>query len=132
MGSTGNKLKRACIRRKASPILFANSLPIGIRSFIVNKLPERGTVTAEVACRHIEDVFALDHFISRVRIAIMSGLSANVFETSRHTIRAECASRSIHVTEVPFFFGPNKAKINAVLTDLDRARLSDVVSSLIT
>ena len=60
VGRTGAKLKQACIRKNASPILFANSLPIGIKSFVVDKLPERGTVTAELARRHVEAVFALD------------------------------------------------------------------------
>lgn len=128
---TGAKLKQVCIHKNASPILFANSLPIGIKSSVDDKLQDRRKVTTESAQNHVRSVFALDDFISRVRIVIMSGLSENVFDASRRAIRIECDSRSIHVAEVPFFFGPNKAKIDAVLTDFDRVRLREVASGFI-
>jgi hypothetical protein len=134
IGKSGYEIKQECVRKGSSPILFANSLPIGIKSFVANKQQQRSSVTAAVARQHVEDVFAIDDLVSRVRVVIMSGLtqlSAGDFTVTRDAVKKECQTRGIHVAQVPFFFGPNKPKIDAALTEKDRGKLGEVASAFL-
>ena len=58
----------------------------------------------------------------------MSGLHAEQFATSREGVIAECRTRGLHLASVPFFFGPNKAKIKQTLTVADSAKMKAIAS----
>jgi hypothetical protein len=113
------QLKELCVRKDSSPILFANSLPIGSKFRAVDTDEKRRSVTAENAKEHIRNVFSFSDLIQRVSLVIMSGLDEI------------CGALGIQVAATPFFFGPNKAKIDLALSTADRSKLTAIGSAFL-
>lgn len=125
------QLKKLCVQKQGSPLLFGNSLPIGIKFKDPEVHVKRETINNETAQRHIQKVFSFD-LISRVRLVIMSGLESSAFAASRNAVKSECNTRGIHFAETPFLFGRNKSKINQILTDADRTQIKGIISAFLT
>jgi hypothetical protein len=125
------QLKELCVRKDSSPILFANSLPIGSKFRAVDTDEKRRSVTAENAKEHIRNVFSFSDLIQRVSLVIMSGLDDEVFAASRSEVRQICGALGIQVAATPFFFGPNKAKIDLALSTADRSKLTAIGSAFL-
>jgi len=70
-GSTCKQLKRLCIKVNASPVIFANALPIGIENKVPDKRSGRRSV-AQGAEGHITFIFFQDELIDRVSMVIAS------------------------------------------------------------
>jgi hypothetical protein len=130
VGLKGYVLKRICLRCNGSPILIANALPHGVESKIPNKKPQRMVVQSR-ASQHINTIFSFADLISRVEVVVMSGLFGEQFAASREAIVEQCRGRKLHLASVPFFFGPNKAKILKVLTEADGAKMKGVTSAFL-
>lgn len=99
-------------------------------SKVFNKKPQRMAVQSR-ASQHINTIFSFDDLISRVELVVMSGLSGEQFAASREAIVEQCRSRGLHLAMVPFFFGPNKAKIKQALTVVDDAKMKGVTSAFL-
>jgi hypothetical protein len=124
--STGQHLKRLCIKSNASPIVFGNSLPIGIEGKIRDKRINRKAVAPEEAAKHIGNIFAQSELVTRVQIVIASGLDGAELMASRRAIEAECSEKRKHLVQIPFLYGRNRPKIRVALTDADRVKMREI------
>lgn len=127
VGLRGYDLKKICVQCSGSPILIGNALPHGVESRVANKKPQRMAVQSR-ASQHINAIFSFDDLISRVELVVLSGLSGEEFTASREAIIEQCRSKELHLAMVPFFFGPNKAKIKQALTGADEAKMRRITS----
>lgn len=127
-GETGHKLKKRCEKRGVSPIIYADALPIGIKSKMRNKNSVRAQLNEEDIQRHVNRVFSHHDIINRVRLVIMSGLEESVFEPAPTAIKEQCKERNIRVAQVRFFCGNNKKKIEEQLDEDTRRKIRKVLT----
>lgn len=107
-------LKRECIQRRASPIVFTDGLPICLsdRNRGRQKADRRSTVSQEQVEEHIDAIFNLD-IMSRVQLAILCGHRLSEFGIATRLYRSRLEERKIPSLETAFFFPTNSKTIAA-------------------
>ena len=128
---TTAKLKTACRTRTSSPLIYADSLPIGLLNSERKKKRHRQIDPARIDA-HVAEVFGFAPLLSRVQLVFMSGLEASDFEYSRGTIRDHCREHTIDVVQVPFFFGNNAPRIRAVVVGKVYERVQSVMETFLS
>ncbi|WP_144769191.1 hypothetical protein [Methylobacterium dankookense] len=104
------------MEKRASPIIYADALPITIKNAVANKAVLRAAVPDHAIAAHVEHIFSHEAVIKRVGLVLLSGLGDQGFRRSVAHFEAACEARGIPVLEVPFFYGTNMPKIRATLT----------------
>ncbi len=125
VGLSAKEFKRVCHAQGASPLVYADALPIAIRDSTKNKRAIRAEVPAETWQQHIDDLFSHRDILDRVAVVLLSGLNRNVFAEPAKLIRQNCNRRQIFARDVPFFHGCN-AKV--LRTALDAQSLEMIAS----
>lgn len=115
-GLTVRELKDAARRRRSAPIIYADSLPIGLKNEIVDKRRHRFVDEALVQ-EHISRIFGFRTLLDRVRVVLVSGLNDDVFRSSVSEIRQRCIHLGMDYAEMPFFYPTNSPKIRESLTN---------------
>ncbi|MEZ2407335.1 hypothetical protein AB6806_11005 [Bosea sp. RCC_152_1] len=110
----------------ASPILFADALPITLRHAARNKVAQRLAIEDAAIERHVAAVFSHRSLINRVRVIILSGLGPS-FERSVAAYRRLAEERGIALAELPFFYPTNMPAIRERLGNELRSHLADVL-----
>lgn len=119
---SGAALKAHCRARRASPIVYADALPIGLKHAVANKQAWREQVSPEKIQAHIAAIFGYAPLLARVQVVIASGLEHKVFDPAREAIDKQCQVRNQsadHATKcyyLPFFFGNNAPHIREKIT----------------
>lgn len=111
---TSKKLKDACIKRNASPIVFSNAFPMGILNHIKEKASIRRK-TASLIPSHVAKLFN-SPLSGRFKLVIQHGTDES--EASIHAteqIKNECMERNIPYFSTPFFYNGNSANIQKEL-----------------
>ncbi len=106
--------KQECVQRKASPILFADALPIGLsnRNDARAKHLQRSEVSDEAADRHVKGIFELD-IMKRVQLVILSGHQAPQFQYATNAYREHLRKAGKPFIETAFLYPTNSRKIEA-------------------
>lgn len=112
VGSTPARLKQDCLAKHGSPLIYADALPRCLPHRAGNKHQLRAALSDTDVRNHIDNLFAHTAIIQRVRLVLLSGLSAPYFAVARTALAGQCAARRIPVVAVPFFYGSNKTKID--------------------
>jgi len=110
-GKKTRQLKHLCVSKGASPIVYADALPIGVPNAIRDKDAYRRAVSSSSIAEHIANIFAYRDITARVALIMVSGLYSPIFDTSKQQIEAACRSAGISYVHVPFFYGTNTRKI---------------------
>lgn len=121
------QLKQLCAMKNGSPIVYADSLPIGLENNVNNKYKHRKELQPECIGQHIDNVFSHETITSHVKLVFTSGLESSVFGLAKMTIEAVCRNRNIPVGHLPFFYGTNAQKIQQALTEEHVATISDIL-----
>lgn len=116
VGLATRELKAEARKRQAAPIIYADSLPIGLKNEVADK-NRRRFVDASLVHQHITRIFDYLPLLDRVDIVLASGLSGDVFKTSVTGIRELCKASGKEYAELPFFYGTNTPKIKDAVTD---------------
>lgn len=111
IGTTARELKNEARARRASPIVYADSLPISLENAVSDKKKHRRAIPAGLSRAHIDQIFAYRPLLDRVSIVLASGLEDDVFSESVSRIRDSCEKSGIHYAELPFFYGTHTPKI---------------------
>lgn len=120
VGLAVHELKSEVRARRASPIIYADSLPIGLRNSVKNKKLHRDAIQNGFGSAHVDRIFAYRPLLDRVSIVLASGLDDGVFSESVSRIRGHCEEKGIRYAELPFFYGTNTPKIRiAVAGDVE-------------
>lgn len=125
--STG-AVKRLAVEKGASPIIIADAMPQSIDNAVRNKALVRDAITDAAIARHVENVFAHERFIARVKLVLLSGLDAR-FARSARMYEDKCRALGIHIQSLPFFYGTNSPKIRSSITPETRAQLEFVADA---
>lgn len=128
---TTGQFKQRCQDDNGAPIIFADALPIGLKQAVGNKQVYRAALSPEAITQHIARLFAYQPLISRVRLVMTAGLYRPTFDVAITQIEAQCQERAIAYRHLPFFFGTNSPKIQAVLTDSDRAAIRQIIAQFL-
>lgn len=110
----------------ASPILFADALPLTLRHAARNKAAARLAIEDAAIERHVAAVFSHRALIDRVRVIILSGLGPS-FERSVAAYRRLAGERGIALAELPFFYPTNMPAIRERLGNELKSHLADVL-----
>ena len=133
LGSVGTpprstaQMKAQAEAAAASPILFADALPLTLRHAAKNKAAQRLAISDAAIERHVAAVFSHRELIDRVRVIILSGLGPS-FERSVAVYRRLAEARSVALAELPFFYPTNMPAIRERLGKELRNHLADVLS----
>jgi len=119
-------LKKLCVERRGSPLIYADSLPHCLPNTTANKRAYRDRVATEKVVTHIASIFSHRELVDRVGLVIMSGLRSSLFRPARLAIERECEFLTTPVIDLPFFFGTNTKKIQRELTEENRRLLSSI------
>ena len=122
------ELKRWCVEKESSPIIYADAFPTGIENAVVNKWNIRNNLSRESAIGHIESIFSYQQILSRVALVILSGLESTSFRAFVQKIEAESLVRKIPCIQMPFFYGTNTQKIQNALDKDARDKIIEVMS----
>jgi hypothetical protein len=131
------RMKELCRPRKASPIIYADVLPIGLKYEESDKGTARAAVLPEQAAQHIQSIFfppagsTQEAIIRRVRLVLLSGLDRPRFQYAVLRAQEACNRRQIPHISVPFFVGTNTEAIQDALTAQDRAAIQAVCSDFL-
>jgi hypothetical protein len=131
-GLNATQVKQHFRERRASPVVFADALPIGIRQAVQNKWKDRGLLSPTAIQTHVQTVFAFEPVVSRTQIVIMSGLAAGTFAPAVEQIKEICNQHNIFYCCLPFFFGSNMPRIRAELTQDIQGKLNEVLVEFLT
>lgn len=123
IGLTTKRMKRVCIERDASPLIYADGLPHGVLSAVSNKTEIRGAISPAAVAEHASRIFSHHVLVNRVRVTILSGLDDTNLRLAAAEFRKLCAERSIAVIDLPFFYGTNMPRIELALSNADRELL---------
>lgn len=121
-------VKRLAVEKGASPIIIADAMPQSIDNAVRNKALVRDAITEAAIAQHVENVFAHERFIKRVKLVLLSGLDAR-FARSAGLYEDKCRALGIHVQSVPFLYGTNVPKIRSAITPETRAQLGVVADA---
>lgn len=104
--------KRECVQRKASPIVFADALPIGLsnRNDARAKHLLRATVLEAAVDRHVAGVCALD-IMKRAQLVILAGHQPPHFRYATAVYRRHLRAAGKPFIETAFFYPTNCRKI---------------------
>jgi len=122
-------LKRECMERQASPIAFADALPLCLSDMnsARTKLEARRKVTEERIEEHIDGILKLD-IMQRVRLVVLSGHRVAGLEKACAIIPDRLnASRKAFVP-TPFLYPTNSKAIDA---DLDLPSTRERIGSIL-
>ena len=126
------QLKALCAKQNASPIVYADTLPIGLPNHVGNKDKHRAMLIENHWTRieeHIPAIFAHDDLTVRVHLILASGLYEPTFEKPFALLRQEAGRHSIPTIKVPFFYGTNTQGIQAALDAEARRIIVEVVGA---
>lgn len=107
-------VKRLAVEKAASPIIIADAMPQSIDNAVRNKAAQRDVISDAAIEQHVENIFAHDQLIKRVKIVLLSGLDARFARSSR-IFEEKCRSLNIPLQSLPFFYGTNFPKIRAAI-----------------
>lgn len=127
VGLTSRTLKELCVQRRASPLIYADALPITIKNVVTEKRVLRDGVPAEAIAAHVTHIFSHDEVMARVALVIMSGLESPSFTGAVSKFETACESRKIPMISVPFFYGTNAGKIREQLAGDGESRIRTVM-----
>ena len=88
-------LKNEARARGASPIIYADSLPIGLKNAVTDKQKHRRTIDRGLGSAHIDRIFAYRPLLDRVTVVLASGLTDSVFAESVSRIRELCGASGV-------------------------------------
>ena len=125
-------LKKLCVERRGSPLIYADSLPCGLKHRVTDKQTHRGQVAAEDAVAHITNIFSHRGLIDRVQLVVMSGIRGSLFRPAREEIKRRCELTAIPAIDLPFFYGTNAKKIQRELTEADRGLIKSIFEQFVT
>lgn len=128
---SARELKDRCRSAGASPLVYADALPIGILNSVANKRARRAVDPTRVD-EHMARVFGFTPLISRVDLVVMSGIAAKEFEHSRMEIERHCGGLRIPFTHSPFFHGNNGPRIRAALTPLVESKFRIIAEDFLS
>lgn len=134
LGSVGEpprlsrQIKAEAEAAAASPILFADALPLTLRHAARNKAAARLAIEDAAIERHVAAVFSHRALIDRVRVIILSGLGPS-FERSGTAYRRLAEERGIALAKLPFFYPTNLPAIRERLGNELRSHLADVLTA---
>ncbi len=102
---------------KASPIIFSDASPIGIKSEVSTKvkIQFRQKLTEEQFNHQIESIKKSEIF-SRVKLIFLSGLDNDCYSYFNEQLIKLAESKNIQCVQIPFLFGNNMPKIKQVIT----------------
>lgn len=121
-------MKRLAVEKDASPIVIADAMPQSIDNAVRNKARQRDAISGAAIETHVDNIFAHQNLIRRVRVVLLSGLDAR-FERSVRIFEAKCAELGIPIQSLPFFFGNNVPKIQAAISPATRSQLGEVAAA---
>ena len=124
-----NDFKNECRKKNCSPIIYADSLPIGITHKTQNKNLHRRSLSEEYIKSHINSIFLFTELLDRVSIVIMSGLNKPVFDNAKFQITENTTQRNIEFINLPFFYGNNRNDIVYRLSADCRKIISNVMTT---
>jgi hypothetical protein len=107
-------LKREFVQLKASPIVFADALPICLsnKNNARDKLLQRSQTPEEAIVEHVNGIFDLD-LMSRVALVILSGHQPAQFRHATTSFQEHLKSAGKPFIETAFFYPTNSQKIEA-------------------
>jgi len=121
-------IKRLAVEKDASPIVIADAMPQSIDNAVRNKARQRDAISDAAIETHVDNIFAHQDLIRRVRVVLLSGLDAR-FERSARIFEAKCAELGIPIQSLPFFFGNNVPKIQLAISPATRSQLGEVAAA---
>ncbi len=113
-----------CATRDASPLAYADGLPLGILKDDPDKRAKRRSVTPGQVDRHVDEIFSPEHeaVVRRILLVLLSGLDGKPnFRRSVAAIQDRCNRLKIPCVHVPFFMPENTLSILDALDSGPRA-----------
>lgn len=107
---TTKKIKHEFLRREASPIVFADAFPMGIKNFIVDKHSIR-KMQLEDLVNQANAIFLHKNIIERTSLIIFSGLSHTIYDQFKALISTKSEKYNIRTINAPFFYPTNTPAI---------------------
>ena len=128
-GLSTREFKSLCVKRHASPLVYADALPHALANEAAGKQAIRRAIPSEAARAHVGRVFSHRQLLDRVKVVILSGVDSETFHPATQAFRRHSAAESIRVIDLPFFYGTNTPEIERRLTNDDRAALKAVLDA---
>ncbi len=115
-------LRRDCIAKNLSPVIFTNAYPRPIPNSRTNKHQIRASVDDDEIRRHVDSIFSLE-ISSRIQAVVFSTGKSTVFDRPRILIEQECNKRQIPFMEAPYFAsqGMPNAYLDSALSEMELA-----------
>jgi len=126
-----SKLKTICEENRASPIAFADALPIGLKNSEKSKFIKRMAISDSEINEHIEEIFSHRDIINRISIILLSGIHTPEFIRSKHKIKEMASDRKIPTIDVPFFYGTNARKIDSCIENSESDLIRNTMNSFL-
>lgn len=126
------QIKTLCAQQNASPIVYADTLPIGLPNHVGNKDTYRARLILnqpDLIKDHIHAIFAHDDLTARVHLILASGLYPPTFNAPIALLRQAAGRHRIPIIDVPFFYGTNTQGIQAKLDAEARRIIVEVVGA---
>ncbi|CAO4138201.1 hypothetical protein [Methylorubrum extorquens] len=127
IGLKPHELKSLCVARRASPLIYADALPITIKNAVANKAELRAVVLKEAVTAHVAHIFSHEPVVQRIGLVLLSGLDAPQFQHSVACFQTACRERGIPAVRVPFFYGTNVPKLREAITSEASARIQTIM-----
>jgi len=122
-------LRRDCIAKNSSPVIFSNAYPRPILNSQANKYKTRASVDGDEIRYHVDSIFSLD-ISSRIQAVVLSTGEGEFFDWPRSLIEQACNERKIPFMELPYFAsqGMPNAKLDSALSEMELAEIVRIVN----
>jgi hypothetical protein len=111
-------LKRECRQVDASPITFADVLPICLsnKNSSSVKLRERSAIASTLIDEHIDGILSLDLF-ARVSLVVLSGHERSEFTYATEVFQSRLDAKGVPHITTAFLYPTNSSKIRSVIEE---------------
>jgi len=129
-GVSTKQIKQELLRRGASPIIFTDAFPNGIKNSVLNKRLIRKSQEKDLL-EQVSDIFSHKEIIERTKLILLSGLHDEIFCPFKTLVleKVKAESHGIEVCCVPFFYPTNTPKITDALNQKAKILLTEGYSS---
>lgn len=114
----GADLKRECLQADASPIVFADALPICLSdtNSTGRKVSEREAVSKAAIDEHIDGIIGLDLF-ERVSLVVLAGHGRREFSYATEAFQRRLDAKCIPHVSTAFLYPTNSRKIRSQIAE---------------
>ena len=129
-GVNTKEIKQCFLKHRASPIVFADAFPSGIKNVVADKFSIR-KLKIELAEQQTAALFNNTQVIERVKLVILSGLENPVYMRFRNLVRPTFEKKGTKVKDAPFFYPTNTLAIQNSFLPTDRESMFQIFNQFL-